>query len=152
MFLIENNGPLIVSTSYWKTERAKLGLIFCSVNAGAIRMLLPKKLASDQRILDDMDTAKVCLLTRGVLKLPAAPPAEEGIELMWDDGSVSPFAIYLTAEAFDMLPAEPPPGGRSWMVTIWVEDEATGQPRHVRTFPCYWRRADRLPYLKPYGK
>jgi hypothetical protein len=38
---VENHGPLITATNYWDSELAREGKLWCSVNAGAIRVLLP---------------------------------------------------------------------------------------------------------------
>lgn len=38
---LHNHGPLILGTNYWQTDQAAAGKFFCSVNAGAIRLLVP---------------------------------------------------------------------------------------------------------------
>jgi hypothetical protein len=57
-----------------------------------------------------MQAAQECVLSRGPW------PAQgilEAVEIMWDDGSDSPYAaVHLTPESFGVLPAEPPPGPR----------------------------------------
>src|SRR5205823_54879 len=67
-------------------------------------MLLPPARYGE---LAEMRTGKYCILSRG--PWPAAQ-REEAIEIMWEDGSESPYALHLTPESFDLLPAEPPPG------------------------------------------
>lgn len=38
---ITNDGPAITRTSYWRTPHARRGLLYLSVNAGALRILVP---------------------------------------------------------------------------------------------------------------
>src|SRR5690242_380008 len=113
---VENHGPLITSTNYWDSDVARAGKVFVSVNAGAIRVLLPPARYSD---LADMRAAKECVLSRG--PWPEAR-AREAIELLFDDGSDAPFSIHLTPESFDMLPAQPEPG-REWVLAVYTNKD-----------------------------
>lgn len=140
--LIQNHGPLITGTNYWDTELARSGKLFCSVNAGAIRVLLPPATYS---CLADMRAAKECVLSRGPWP---AQRANEAVEIMWDDGSDSPFALHLTPESFDVLPAEPEPG-REWICSVWTEKD--GKPHKALERICHWRRVERLPWLRPWS-
>ena len=110
---IINHGPFILSTNYWDSELPREGKLWCSVNAGAIRVLLPPQMYS---ALADMRMARECVLSRGPWPLGRE---REGIEIMWDDGSDSPFALHLTPASFDLLPAEPEPG-REWTCSVWT--------------------------------
>jgi hypothetical protein len=140
---ISNHGPLIVSTNYWESELAIAGKLYCSVNAGAIRVLLPPGRYAD---LNDMRPARECVLSRG----PWPDQGEaEGIEIMWDDRSDSPYALHLTSASFDLLPAEPEPG-REWVVSVWTSKD--GRPHKSLERICHWRRVKRLPCLKPWGQ
>lgn len=149
---VTNHGPLITSTNYWDSELAAASKLYCSVNAGAIRVLLPP---SAYGALADMRAAKECVLSRG--PWPDAPrPAgdrsrlsetPEGIEILWDDGSDSPFALHLTAASFDLLPAEPAPG-REWVCSTWVAKD--GRPHRALDRICHWRHVPKLPWLKPW--
>ncbi len=38
---ITNDGPGVLETTYWSTEHARKGLLWVSVNAGAVRVLVP---------------------------------------------------------------------------------------------------------------
>ena len=38
---IENHGPLVVATNYFRTDLARAGALYLSVNAGAFRLLVP---------------------------------------------------------------------------------------------------------------
>lgn len=139
---VSNHGPLITSTNYWSSALASAGKIFCSVNAGAIRVLLPAARYAD---LSDMRPSQYCVLSRG--PWPEQHVAE-GIEIMWEDGSDSPYALHLTADSFDLLPGEPEPG-REWLATVWTEKD--GKPHKSLERICHWRREPKLPCLKPWS-
>lgn len=151
---VDNHGPLIIGTNYWDSELARAGKVFVSVNAGAIRVLLPP---AAYGWLSDMRTAKECVLSRGpwsikgLLGIPGAPHVEtavvEGVEIMWDDGSDSPFVLHLTPASFDMLPAEPEPG-REWVCSTWTAKD--GRPHKALERICHWRRVAEIPCLEPW--
>jgi hypothetical protein len=136
---IQNHGPVIISSNYWESELAQQGKIFVSVNAGAIRVLLPPQ---SYGWLSDMRTARECVLSRGPWPAESKP---EGIEIMWDDRSDSPFALHLTPESFDMLPAEPE-AGREWICSTWTAKD--GRPHKSLERICPWRRVARIPWLR----
>jgi hypothetical protein len=139
---VQNHGPLILSTNYWDSELAQAGKLFVSVNAGAIRVLLPPCVYD---WLSDMRMARECVLSRGPWP---AERAAEGVELMWDDGSDAPFALHLTPESFDMLPAEPEPG-REWMLSVWTAKD--GKPHRALDRRCHWRRVPRIPWMRAWS-
>lgn len=139
---VDNHGPLVTATNFWDTDLARNGKVFASVNAGAIRVLLPPQLYP---LIAEMRTGRECVLSRG--PWPEAGHAD-AVEIMWDDGSRSPFALHLTPESFDLLPAEPEPG-REWTCTVWTAKD--GRPHKALERRCHWRRVERLPWLKPWG-
>lgn len=138
---ITNHGPLILSTNYWESDLARGGKVFLSVNAGAIRILLPPARYAD---LADMRTGKYCILSRGPWP---AQRKSEAIEIMWEDELDSPYALHLTPESFDLLPAEPELG-REWIVSVWMAKD--GRPHKSMERLCHWRRVERIPWLKPW--
>src|ERR1700722_8109784 len=138
---ISNHGPLIISTNYWESELARNGKLFVSTNAGAIRVLLPPQFYEE---INDMRSASECVLSRGPWPEGGQP---EAIEIMWDDGSDTPYALYLTPESFDMLPATPEPG-REWTCTVWTAKD--GKPHKSLERRCHWRRVEHIPSLAPW--
>lgn len=142
MAIIEttNHGPLVVSSTYWGSEYDRAGKLYCSVNAGAIRVLLPGSL---RRLIDECRGAEYAILSRG-------PWPEQGladaVEILWEDHSDSPFALHLSPESFDLLPAEPDPG-QEWVIHLW--DLKKGRPHLALQRRCHWRRVPRIPWLKP---
>ena len=73
-------------------------------------MLLPPVRYAD---IEEMRGAEYCILSRG------SRQGQDAVEIMWEDHSDSPYSLQLTAESFDMIPAEPP-AGREWILTVWT--------------------------------
>jgi hypothetical protein len=140
---IDNHGPLITATNYWTSELASAGKLFVSINAGAIRILLPAN-QEWYGALTDMRSAPECVLSRGPW---LAQGVAEAIEIMWDDLSDNPYALHLTPASFDLLPAEPAPG-REWVLTVWIKKDAS--PHKALERRCHWRRVPKIPWLKPW--
>jgi len=136
----DNRGKLIVSSTYWGSEYEKAGKVFVSVNAGAIRVMVPTTM---HKAVDDWRAAKYAILSRGPWPEQSLP---EAVEILWEDGSDNPYALHLPRESFDHLPSEPP-AGRDWLITVWQLKE--GKPHKALERTCYWRRVERLPWLKP---
>lgn len=138
---ISNHGPLIAATNYWESAIEAAGKVFVSANAGAIRILIPRE---HRAVIEDMRAARHCVLSRG-------PWPEMGladaVEIMFDDGSGEPFALHLSPESFDLIPAAPE-AGREWVVTAW--DLKRRRPHKAVERACHWRRVDRLPCLAPW--
>jgi hypothetical protein len=138
---VQNHGPLIVASNYWASDLAAAGKLWVSVNAGAIRVLLPRARWSD---VNDMRQAKYCVLSRGPWPAEGQP---EGIEIMWEDGSDAPYALHLTPASFDVLPGEPE-AGREWVLSVWTEKD--GVPHKAIERICHWRRVAKIPSLAPW--
>lgn len=143
MIIVNNHGPLITSSNYWTSDLAIGGKVFVSVNAGAIRVLLPRERWGD---LNDMRQSKYCVLSRGPWP---EQRQQEGIEIMWEDESDSPYCLHLTPESFDLLPSEPAPG-REWVLSAWIEKD--GHPHKSLERICHWRRVPKIPDLSPWKR
>lgn len=141
MITIINDGPLIASTNYWQSPLARAGKVYCSINAGTIRVLLPP---AQVVALPDIRAAQYAVLSRG-------PWPEmrilEAVEIMFEDGSESPYTLHLSAQSFDMFPGDP--GASEWRLSVWIEG-LTKAPELACYFTCYWRRVPRIPCLKPW--
>ncbi len=82
MIHIANDGQAVVSTSYWSTPHADAGYLYVSINAGAIRVLVP---AATAYLLDELPPvgtpceyrqgARICSII--LLDDPADPHAIE---------------------------------------------------------------------------
>lgn len=137
---IANDGAAVVSSNYWTSDYARAGKLFASTNAGAVRLLLPPDYSE---LVREVRGAEYAVLSRG--PWPEAG-LNEAVEIMWEDNSDSPYALHLSKESFDLLPAEPEPG-KEWIVSTWelVGDKPTQCTEHR----LYWRRAAKLPCMQP---
>ncbi len=133
MLLIKNKGQAIAETNYWSSEHAANGLLYLSWNAGAARLLVPDAVKS---MLAEMRGARYVLVSRG-------PWFEHGnrdsLELLFEDGSDSPFCVHLVAEQTDRLLPEDNQGG-GFMVAVWTRGgeklRLPGKYRVVAGIPC----------------
>lgn len=138
---IANHGPLILSSTYWGSGYEAAGKIFCSPNAGSIRILVPR---TRREIIAECRKVEYVILSRG--PWPAMALAE-GIEILFEDHSESPFSIQLTPESFALLPAKPP-AEQEWILALW--DLKKNRPHKAVERKCYWRRVPKIPWLKPW--
>ena len=67
---ITNDGPRILTTNYWDTEHARGGKYYCSVNAGAIRILVPPQRAAD---IEEWNACRYVIVSRGPWPEMATP-------------------------------------------------------------------------------
>lgn len=141
---IENHGPLITASDFWGSDRARAGLIYASVHAGAIRLLLPAKLWS---VANEMRAARYVVCSRG----PWAGVSEDGVELMFETEQAEEwrpvYTMHLLPSAFDVLPGAPPPG-REWIVSVWTAKRQL--PHKTLERLCHWRRVGQIPCLEPW--
>lgn len=141
MLTIKNHGALILESNFWDSEQAAAGKLYVSLNAGAFRLLLPSGIES---VIADMTTAKECVVSRGPWSQAGL---NDALEILFDDHTSDPFALHLSPETFDRLPAEED-AGREWVLTVWTSRR--GKPRQVLSRPCFYRRVPRIPWLKPW--
>ena len=148
LLYVQNRGRDVVSTNYWQTPLAAAGKLVVTVNAGALRLLLPKR---QEGILAEISTAQYAIVSVG-------PWPEEGlaraVELLFEDGTDAPFAVHLSPEAFDRFPGEPPKG--ELVLSVWVEGArasdvaVTSPPIRCVELPARWRRSAFLPDRSPW--
>ncbi|BBO86741.1 hypothetical protein DSCO28_73070 (plasmid) [Desulfosarcina ovata subsp. sediminis] len=137
MITIENDGQKIIKTSYWSTEHAARGYIYLSINAGAFRLLLPEV---QIHLLIEMTTAKEVIVSRGPW------PDEnksDGIEILFEDSTDSPFCLHLMVDQCDRLPGNKDVG-KQWLFAVWTREGLRLE------LPCYFRIVKKIPWLKPY--
>lgn len=127
---IGNNSQEIVSTNYFDTEHAAKGLFYVSTNAGCVRLLVPEIM---EAAITDMKTAKYVIMSRGPWP---AQNRDDGVEILFEDFSDTPYAIFIGVEQIDMLPD----GEGEWGFAIWTEEgkqfECPLKYRHVKKIPC----------------
>jgi len=120
---IQNAGPEVLATTYWRTEHARRGYLCLSFNGGALRVLVPEPAAGVLAQLPPEGTP--CEY------LQEGPPEEPGMPaLVWNDDPARPFRIAVSRHQVDRrLPPED--GGREVPLIWYVPDPERG-PEAVR--------------------
>lgn len=138
--MLANRGPALVETNYFEHELADKGLFFLSANAGAVRLLMPHL---QLKALPDMKAAKSVVLTTG--RMQGAEPVM--LEIMFDDETDSPFALYLSVpQQVDLLPA---PTEQDFPFIVYgPEGPAVTELYRTR---AHFRRGRHLPDLRPWS-
>lgn len=140
---IQNDGPEIVHTDYWRTSNAARGYYYLSINAGAFRLLVPESCVANLR---EWTSAREVLVSRGPWPQAARSDA---LEILFEDDSDSPYALHLGVEQIDRLPLDVDQdlAGQAarWIFTVWTP---TGR---ALALPCRYRRVARIPWLKTWG-
>jgi hypothetical protein len=142
LLTIANHGPEILRTNFFDLPEAKLGKLFVTVNAGAFRLLVPRTKEAE---LAEMVTATYCVVSRGPME---ALGLADAFEILFDDGSETPYAIHLSTDCFDRLPLAQD-GEREWILSAWWNGPH-GRPHKAFERPCWYRIVPRLPWMKPY--
>ena len=135
LIIIENDGPVITKTNFWETEWNIRGRFLLSANAGAYRLLVPDE---HFHMYPEMLKAKEVVITRGVDRLQR----KEMLEIMFDDHSQNPLVLAIALGQADFV-LKPKPEGHPFHIYLegcFCADSLT----------CYYRRAKKLPYLKPW--
>lgn len=121
MITVVNDGPAITSTTYWSTPHAqRKGLLYVSINAGCVRVLVPDLVAS---LLDDLP--------------PVGTPAElswslatRRVDLALLDDPESPWVADLPIEQADRRP--PPEDEGRVLALVWYRRADSEGVREVR--------------------
>jgi hypothetical protein len=137
---IENDGPNIVACNFWDLPEAR-GKVLVSCHAGTFRVLWPR---DRYRELPGLQMAKDCVISRGPWE---AAGLADAFEVLFDDGSSSPFALHLAKESFVPVPRRAD-ANREWSLSVWTAG-ADGVPRCVLRRSCWYRLSRRLPDLRP---
>jgi hypothetical protein len=134
MFIIINDGQAIKETNYWRGKYAAAGFFYLTWNAGAGRLLVPD---SQTHALVEMASARFVVVSAGPWVEQGGRPA---IELLFEDGSDSPFCLHLVQEQVDrVLPATDQGGGfiiSAWTCSGGEQGRWPGKFRQVSSIPC----------------
>jgi hypothetical protein len=134
--VIKNKGAEILSSNFWDLH---IPSFFLSMNGSAARLLIPD---SEIDEIPKMVTAKQVILSRG----PCWPELDkDAIEIMFDDGSRTPYSIQLMeAEIDHLIPALMQ--GRDFIFSAWKKNA-------VKIFerPANFRMVIRLPCLEAWS-
>ena len=132
LLVFENDGGDITETNYLDSPMGSAGMFYMSGNAGVVRLLVPD---TELRQLSEMKTGKLCVLTSGVYR------RQPSIEVMFDDGSNTPFVLYLSTDQCDFRVS----GDRTrTTLTAWTRSGKVGE------WPAHQRVGKQLPNLKPW--
>ncbi len=108
MISIRNNGQELVYTDYWLAEHAKAGFCYLSANAGALRLLVPE---AAEGFLDEMRTGNAVTIENSISN------PNKCVDLVFEDGSTTPFSLSLDREQIDRLLTL----GDGVPFTVWTE-------------------------------
>ncbi len=136
---IGNDGQELAETNYFESEYARSGKVYMSINAGAFRLLFPDSMLN---MLEDMSSAKEVVISLG--KWPDAGK-HLAFEILFEDFSDNPFCLHIGSEMIDRIPNDMHRKDET-IFTIWT---SKGK---VLTLPCYTRKVNKIPYLKPRKK
>lgn len=140
MLMFGNQGQKIVTTNFWDSDLARNGYVYLSWNAGAGRLLIPD---SRRGFLREMKSARYVIMSRGTWPAAGIP---DGIELLFEDHSSSPFCIHMGPGQTDRLVPEAEQGG-GFFITVWTrrgqQMRLPGEYRKVSSIPCLepWKQA-----------
>lgn len=135
---VVNKGQDLVASNYWDTVYNKKGLIMVTMNAGALRLLMPDDFALPETLNDYKKAAHAVLTMGSWLDKPIA------VEIMLEDFTNAPHTFHLLPTVF--LEGIPLLDRDTCTFSIWTKG-----PNKVCEMTCYLRRTiHRLPYQKPY--
>ena len=135
MISLRNDGERLVETNYWDSESARRGLFHVSINAGAFRLLVPQAHEND---ICEIRTGRHAVVTRGLY-----PPTKKSMyEVMFEDGSDCPFALWLSLGQFVPAFSIADAASKDRELIVYTQGcvEAT-------RMPVFFRRADTIPYV-----
>ncbi len=89
--MVQDDGPSLRDSNYWDSLYCQSGLLYFSVNAGAIRMLVPDDVSDE--LLDALTTTQHVVVSRDA--------AGVHYELLFEDGTPTPYFVFTTSAAWD---------------------------------------------------
>lgn len=139
MLIITNRGPELADTNYFDSEHAARGLFYLSWNAGVGRLLVPD---ASLPALKEMATAQYVIVSRGPWPEQGKT---EGIELLFEDNSDSPYCLHLSVEQCDRLLPDLDQGG-GFEIVAWARNGKT------KSWPGKYRKVEQIPCLDPWSE
>ncbi|MFZ3621825.1 hypothetical protein ACOYA6_21565 [Leclercia barmai] len=131
MISVVNEGQAIKHTDYWQSEQARVGYLFLSWNAGAARLLVPD---ASEALLKEVRGSQYVIISKG------EPEGRAALELLFEDGSDTPFVVHILLEQSDRLQTEAEQGG-DFVVRVWTRGgsqlQYPGKYRVVGTLPDF---------------
>jgi hypothetical protein len=151
IFIINNaDGGQIAQTNFFELhDKSSQFKFICSVHAHTFRILLPEWVAS---AVDDTQAADSVVITRGRWQLNNRVPialvhGEDALEFLFEDHTQSPYVMHTGMEAcLGGLPSRHDEGRTDLRCLVYV---ASSFPRPAIDLPAAYRRAARIPCMKP---
>lgn len=112
---IKNNGKEIIETNYFDSNLNAGGKFFVSLNAGAVRLLVPDVLL--QEIRRELMIAEKFEMSR---KPFPELGLNDALEILFEDFSDAPYVLKLSPNSFDRLPAQGD-YGRTFDFSAWTD-------------------------------
>lgn len=138
MITIQNKVQKILKTNYWYSDMANMGLMFLSWNAGGARLLMPELM---KHLIPEMETGNFVIVSRGPW---VTKGGRDSIEVLFEDGSESPFAIHLSSEQCDrMLPQTE--NSKQFNLSVWTSEGL------MLDFPAGYRVVEHTPCLQTWN-
>lgn len=138
MLTIENDGPDITASNYWKIEIAEYGFFFLSVNAGTFRLLVP---ATRRSAISDMAKgAKHAVIAM----LPSDKWRSHAYccEIVVVDGTACPWSCHLSPGQIDRALPAADVGKDGLRFTVW--DITPGGPAKCLDLPAKFRVVEKI--------
>jgi hypothetical protein len=138
---MENDGMLITATNYWSSDYARHGIVYFSVSAGCVRLLLPDTTSSASGLTDEvLAQTKYVIISRGTYR------GQDAYEVLFEDNSPHPFVICAGLDQWDRLIAASESGRTDIAFHIYRSG------RVVRKLTARFRVVNRLPCLKAWNQ
>lgn len=134
---IRSDGPILTEANWWDLPPGK-ELCFLSINAGCFRLLVPP--FWEDSILDMKEGVHEVVIST----IDSRFSSEYVAEILFDDHSVAPFAIQLSADQVDRLICNDY-SVRAVTFAVYVN---RGKPTCVFSTNAYVRTAPKIPWLR----
>lgn len=128
MFATEND--------YFASDWDKNGFLYVCVRPEVFCLLVPEALAG---IVDDVDGTKFVIVSSGYW----AEQKRNGIEILFEDLSDTPYALHLIAEQADPIPKQD--AGKKDLTFQIITKDGT-----KKELPARYRVVGEIPYLQPW--
>ena len=133
MLHVTNYGASLLATNYYGSEWVQEGALLLSWNAGAARLLIPPAILP--ACLAEIRGAELVVVSRGLFR------DHDCYELMFEDGSDTPYSIQISCEQTDFLI---PARRESFVLIVHSPDGAE------LVFPARYRQVAALPCRAPW--
>ncbi len=142
MLMVRNKGKEIVETDYWKTTQNQHGSFYCSINAGAFRLLVDTTTSSEAHsTIDAARIATEIVVSRGCWD---DDNNKSCIEFLFLAASQVPFVLFFYPDQIDAMPADED-AGREFGILIYDRAEKVFDGK------CKYRRVHHIPCYEPFA-